>query len=305
MTMRLRHILLSLLAMLAVVPATAGMINRTDPAAVKGASLQPYKYNGKELDLMHGLNTYDYGARQYDPILVRWDRVDPLCEKKPWQSPYIYGKNNPLRYIDPDGKDDMDKAVGYLVGVATNIMPIPGARDLYSPTDADDYNAALQTTDNTFMAMGNSMVDAGRGGIAIGTAVAATGGAIVTGSGGAAAVAGTSTAVAGVTLVGVGAATGLAGTLVKMNATSNKNGGYERGNKISVSQANNMVSKGKAPKGIKHVHHSHGHKGQDHVHTEKGSINADGSGHDGPKPILTKAQEGFIKRIKGFKISEK
>ena len=68
--MRFRHILLSLLAMLAVVTATAGMINRTDPAAVKGASLQPYKYNGKELDLMHGLNTYDYGARQYDPILT-------------------------------------------------------------------------------------------------------------------------------------------------------------------------------------------------------------------------------------------
>ena len=27
--------------------------------------LQPFKYNGKELDMMHGLNTYDYGARQY------------------------------------------------------------------------------------------------------------------------------------------------------------------------------------------------------------------------------------------------
>ena len=28
-----------------------------DPNAVMNASLQPYKYNGKELDLMHGLNT--------------------------------------------------------------------------------------------------------------------------------------------------------------------------------------------------------------------------------------------------------
>ena len=62
--MRLRHILISLLTMLAVIPATAGMFSRSDPvitadpAAVKGASLQPYKYNGKELDLMHGLNTY-------------------------------------------------------------------------------------------------------------------------------------------------------------------------------------------------------------------------------------------------------
>ena len=29
-------------------------------------SMQPNKYNGKELDLMHGLNTYDYGARLYE-----------------------------------------------------------------------------------------------------------------------------------------------------------------------------------------------------------------------------------------------
>ncbi len=52
-----------------------------DPAAVMNAGLQPYKYNGKELDRMHGLDTYDYGARQYDPVLGRWDRMDPLCEK--------------------------------------------------------------------------------------------------------------------------------------------------------------------------------------------------------------------------------
>lgn len=29
------------------------------------AILQPYKYNGKELEMMSGLNTYDYGGRQY------------------------------------------------------------------------------------------------------------------------------------------------------------------------------------------------------------------------------------------------
>ena len=34
----------------------------------RDADVQPYKYNGKELDLMHGLNTYDYGARQRNGI---------------------------------------------------------------------------------------------------------------------------------------------------------------------------------------------------------------------------------------------
>lgn len=75
-----------------------------DATAVKNADFQPYKYNGKELDLMHGLNTYDYGARQHDPILARWDRIDPLCEKYYSTSPYVYCNNNPVKYIDPDGR---------------------------------------------------------------------------------------------------------------------------------------------------------------------------------------------------------
>ena len=75
-----------------------------DPNAVVNASYQPYKYNGKELDLMHGLNTYDYGARQYDPILARWDRVDPLAEKYYSTSPYAYCENDPVNKVDPDGR---------------------------------------------------------------------------------------------------------------------------------------------------------------------------------------------------------
>ena len=75
-----------------------------DTSAATNADFQPYKYNGKELDKMHGLNTYDYGARQHDPILARWDRIDPLCEKYYSVSPYAYCLNNPLAYVDPDGR---------------------------------------------------------------------------------------------------------------------------------------------------------------------------------------------------------
>ena len=75
-----------------------------DATASKGADIQPYKYNGKELDLMHGLKTYDYGARQHDPVLARWDRIDPLSEKYYNVSPYNYCLNNPIKLVDPDGK---------------------------------------------------------------------------------------------------------------------------------------------------------------------------------------------------------
>ena len=53
---------------------------------------------------MHGLDTYDYGARQYNPIVGRWDRMDPLCEKYYSVSPYAYCMNNPIMKIDPDGR---------------------------------------------------------------------------------------------------------------------------------------------------------------------------------------------------------
>ena len=65
--------------------------------------VQPYKYNGKELDRMHGLDLYDYGARHYDAALGKWLTVDPLAEKYYSFSQYVYCANNPVRFIDPQG----------------------------------------------------------------------------------------------------------------------------------------------------------------------------------------------------------
>ncbi len=67
------------------------------------ASVQPYKYNGKELDRKNGLDWYDYGARYYDAILGKWYVVDRVSEKYYRLSPYAYCVNNPLLLIDPNG----------------------------------------------------------------------------------------------------------------------------------------------------------------------------------------------------------
>ena len=115
-------------------------------------NVQPYKYNGKELDTKNGLNWYDYGARHYDATLGRWFVVDPLAEKYYSDNPYNYCGNNPIIRVDKDGKiwetvwdlgnvlydvgaavvshisGDHDKAQGHWVdaGVDVVAMAVPG-----------------------------------------------------------------------------------------------------------------------------------------------------------------------------------
>ena len=62
----------------------------------------PYLFNAKEFDEETGM--YYYGARYYEPRLSLWMSVDPLEEKYYNSSSYAYCNNNPIRFIDPDGR---------------------------------------------------------------------------------------------------------------------------------------------------------------------------------------------------------
>jgi RHS repeat-associated protein len=63
----------------------------------------PYKFNAKELDEETGM--YYYGARYYTPEVSIWLSVDPLADKYPSMSPYIYCAGNPVILVDPNGMD--------------------------------------------------------------------------------------------------------------------------------------------------------------------------------------------------------
>ena len=84
--------------------------------AGKGADLQPYKFGGKELDAMYGLHTYDFHARTLIPDLCRFDRPDPLAEKYPPLSPYLFCANDPVNNSDPTGMEIWFNDFMYVAG---------------------------------------------------------------------------------------------------------------------------------------------------------------------------------------------
>lgn len=69
---------------------------------------QPRKFTGKERDAETGLDYF--GARYYGSRIARFTTVDPvytiqenLVDPQQWNR-YAYGRNNPLRFVDPDGR---------------------------------------------------------------------------------------------------------------------------------------------------------------------------------------------------------
>ena len=84
-------------------------------------SFQPYLYSAKELVKMHGYDCYDYGARHSQAALGRFTSPDPLAEKFYDTSPYVLCGGNPVRYVDPDGRDIWEiNSTGEVVSRTTN-----------------------------------------------------------------------------------------------------------------------------------------------------------------------------------------
>ena len=75
-------------------------------------NIHPYRYNGKELDKINGLDWYYYGARMMEPAWGRFTTPDPLAEDYYSISPYVYCLNNPIKNIDPDGRIPLQVITG-------------------------------------------------------------------------------------------------------------------------------------------------------------------------------------------------
>ena len=107
-----------------------------------GSTGQRYKYNGKEFDRTHGLDWYDYGARHMSPDVGRFTTIDPMAEKNYNISPYAYCSNNPILYLDKNGKWG-DKYTTSFIAMMTGI---PMSNINYHPNIAGDHRYTITTT---------------------------------------------------------------------------------------------------------------------------------------------------------------
>ena len=106
-----------------------------------------YGFNGMEMDdeFKGEGNSYDFGAKMYDPRVGRWFTPDPLEKKYPSFSTYNFSLNNPIQFKDPDGKDPIIGTItGALIGAFTEYAGIIGSKMIF---DNMTFTAANQSLD--------------------------------------------------------------------------------------------------------------------------------------------------------------
>ena len=112
----------------------------------------PHHFTGKERDAESG-NDY-FGARYYASSMGRWlspDRLnltdDRVVNPANTLNKYVYGGNNPLKYVDPDGKDitvfyeapSGPTSPGHIMFVAANQQTGDAAAMSFGPVHDSEY----------------------------------------------------------------------------------------------------------------------------------------------------------------------
>ena len=73
------------------------------PSASVSTLAENFAFSAKERDAETGLSYF--GARYYSSDLSLWLSVDPMSDKYPSLSPYVYCADNPVGLVDPNGEE--------------------------------------------------------------------------------------------------------------------------------------------------------------------------------------------------------
>ncbi|MFN0188666.1 MAG: RHS repeat-associated core domain-containing protein [Bacteroidia bacterium] len=100
-------------------------------------NLLRFGFNGHEkVDEISGAGKYmDFGARMYDNRIGRFLTIDPDCEKFASTSPYVFTYNNPIFFIDKNGRTGVASIEGNTIVVRATIyyygdIKLPEAQDM-------------------------------------------------------------------------------------------------------------------------------------------------------------------------------
>lgn len=96
-----------------------------------GSFSSMYTFSAKEKDTETGYSYF--GSRYYSSDLSIWLSVDPMADKYPSMSPYVYCANNPVRLVDPNGEEiggPDDPPTKYIIKKGDTFWNLENARNL-------------------------------------------------------------------------------------------------------------------------------------------------------------------------------
>ncbi len=189
---------------------------------------QPRRFTGKERDRETGLDYF--GARYYTQRVGRFTTIDPhldhraaLLDPQRWNR-YAYGRNNPLRYVDPDGRDAIDYVGGVINAFGSNLVLGAGRGEPYN----SDY--AFGQTIGDVASLGAGLYET-----VVGGTLAAGGGVLAVTVAGAPVGAPATAVGAGVAAHGVGVS---ASGLIHLSANNREGMGFTKAGKRQIDKAN-------------------------------------------------------------------